>query len=89
MIVAGVAVAAAVAGNVGTAFAARENCRRIDQLYTRVRENAVRTHNELPKTAALLGIVITEQVRMESETRRDRTLEEYAPINCSIWIWHR
>lgn len=81
------AVMAALVGNLGTAVAARDNCRRIDALYERVRESAVRSFEELPRNAELLGIELTPEAIAQARRQRDRTLAEYAPITCSIWFW--
>jgi hypothetical protein len=88
-VVAGAAIVVAVAGNFGTAVAARDNCRRIDNLYDRVRMNAIRNYAELDEQGRLLGIKITPELRQRAREDRDRTVRQYAPLECSIWIWHR
>lgn len=81
------AVFAALLGNLSNAVAARDNCRNIDDLYTRVRDNANRSFDELPQNARLLGIKLTPAAIHKARMNRDRTLKQYAPLNCSIWLW--
>jgi hypothetical protein len=81
------ALIAALAGNLGTAVAARENCRQIEALKEQVRLGAERSLRELPRNAELLGIELTPAAIEQARQQRDRTLVEFAPRRCSIWIW--
>lgn len=86
-IIAAGALIVSLLANLSTAASARENCRRVDALYTRVRDNANRSFAELPQNAKLLGVKVTPELVEKARADRDRTLRAYAPITCSIWVW--
>ena len=87
MLLACIGLFVALLGNLATASAGRDNCRRIDALYTRVRENSQRSFQELRQNAELLGIKVTPELVAKARADRDRRLREYAPIECSFLPW--
>ena len=81
------ALAVSLLGNVSTAFAGRENCRRIDSLYSTRRASAIRSFDQIHENARLLGIKLTPELLAKARNDRDRTLREYAPLHCSVFPW--
>lgn len=86
-VIAAGALIVSLLGNLSTALAARENCHRTDDVYTRIRQNAVRSFRELPQNAKLLGIKVTPELVAKAKANRDRTLRTYKPLTCSILPW--
>ena len=81
------ALAASLLGNVSTAFAGRENCRHIDQLYSARRASAIRSFDQIHENARLLGIKLTPELLAKARHDRDMTLRDYAPLHCSVFPW--
>lgn len=103
-----IALVANVSGSIANSISFRDNCRKINNIYAQERlaaqrefrrEVAVqnRALEELPKTAELLGIQLTQEainevVRLRDRTikeaviQRNKTLDEFAGIDCPLPI---
>ena len=81
------AMMAAIVGNLGTAVAARDNCRTNEALKARVRANAIRSLEELPQNLSFIGVQVNQKLATNAIQNRNRTLHEFRPRHCSVMLW--
>ena len=60
-----------------------ENCRTIEALKTEFRSDAKTDFRNLGRTARLLGITVTPELRKAARESRDATLRRFASIDCT------
>lgn len=58
------------------------NCRAIESVTKRIRQNAVKSFNDIEKNLKLLGITTTKELIAAAKKQRDETLQIYKPREC-------